>query len=81
MGIYFRDGGGKPTHHGFSAAHTLADMDRVHQATEDTEKAIHAGRQVARVRIARQQGPDRTHRLDPFLTVGFFLDTACPLRI
>ncbi len=35
-GVYFCDGGGKATHHGFSAAHTLADMDRVLQATEDT---------------------------------------------
>lgn len=35
-GVYFCDGGGKPMHHGFSAAHTLADMDRVLQATEDT---------------------------------------------
>ncbi len=35
-GVYFCDAGGKPMHHGFSAAHTLADMDRVLQATEDT---------------------------------------------
>ena len=27
-GIYFCGGGGKPTHHGFSAAHTPADIDR-----------------------------------------------------
>lgn len=43
-GVYFCDGGGKPMHHGFSAAHTLADMDRVLQATEDTVKALQAGR-------------------------------------
>lgn len=43
-GVYFCDGGGKPMHHGFSAAHALADMDRVLQATEDTVKAILAGR-------------------------------------
>ena len=33
-GVYFRDGGGKPAHHGFSAAHTLADTNRVLQAKE-----------------------------------------------
>ena len=43
-GVYFCDDGGKPTHHGFSAAHTPADIDRVLQATEDTVKAIQAGR-------------------------------------
>jgi len=43
-GVYFCDGGGKAMHHGFSAAHTLADMDRVLQATEDTVKAIQGGR-------------------------------------
>ncbi len=42
-GVYFCDGGGKPMHHGFSAAHTLADMDRVLQATEDTVKTLRAG--------------------------------------
>ncbi|MFI5339740.1 MAG: aspartate aminotransferase family protein [Candidatus Methylomirabilales bacterium] len=42
--VYFCDGGGKPMHHGFSAAHTLADMDRVLQATEDTVNALQAGR-------------------------------------
>lgn len=35
-GVYFCDGGGKPMHHGFTTAHTLADMDRVLQAAEDT---------------------------------------------
>jgi glutamate-1-semialdehyde 2,1-aminomutase len=35
-GVYFCDAGGKPMHHGFSVAHTLADMDRVLQAVEDT---------------------------------------------
>ncbi len=39
-GVYFCDGRGKPGPHGFSAAHTLADMDRILQATEDTVKAI-----------------------------------------
>jgi hypothetical protein len=39
-GVYFCDGGGKAMHHGFSAAHTLADMNRVLQATEDTVKAL-----------------------------------------
>lgn len=43
-GVYFCDAGGKPMHHGFSAAHSLADMDRVLQAMEDTVKAIQAGR-------------------------------------
>jgi glutamate-1-semialdehyde 2,1-aminomutase len=43
-GVYFCDGGGKPMHHGFSAAHTLADVDRVLQATEDTVKALGSGR-------------------------------------
>ena len=43
-GVYFCDGRGKVMHHGFSAAHTLADMDRVLQATEDTVEAIRAGR-------------------------------------
>ena len=43
-GVYFCDGGGKPMHHGFSAAHTLADMGRVLQGTEDTVKALRAGR-------------------------------------
>jgi len=43
-GVYFCDGGGKVMHHGFSAAHTLADMDRVLQATEDTVEAIQTGR-------------------------------------
>lgn len=28
-GVYFHDYGGKPAHHGFSAAHTAADIDRV----------------------------------------------------
>ena len=46
-GVYFCDGGGKAMHHGFSAAHTLADMDRVLQATEDTVKALLAGRKTA----------------------------------
>ena len=27
-GVYFHDYGGRPAHHGFSAAHTLADIDR-----------------------------------------------------
>jgi glutamate-1-semialdehyde 2,1-aminomutase len=43
-GVYFCDGGGKPSHHGFSIAHTAADIDRVLQATEDTVKGIQAGR-------------------------------------
>ncbi len=43
-GVYFCDGGGKVMHHGFSAAHSLADMDRVLQATEDTVGAIQTGR-------------------------------------
>lgn len=42
-GVYFCDAGGKPMHHGFSAAHSLADMDRVLQAAEDTVKAIQTG--------------------------------------
>jgi glutamate-1-semialdehyde 2,1-aminomutase len=43
-GVYFCDAGGKPMHHGFSAAHTLADVDRVLQATEDTVAALLSGR-------------------------------------
>jgi glutamate-1-semialdehyde 2,1-aminomutase len=39
-GIYFCDNGGRPSHHGFSAAHTATDIDRVLQATEDTVKAM-----------------------------------------
>ena len=39
-GVYFCDAGGKPMHHGFSAAHTAADIDRVLQATEDTVRAV-----------------------------------------
>jgi glutamate-1-semialdehyde 2,1-aminomutase len=39
-GVYFCDNGGRPSHHGFSAAHTLADIDRVLQATEDTVTAL-----------------------------------------
>jgi glutamate-1-semialdehyde 2,1-aminomutase len=42
-GVYFSDGSGKATHHGFSAAHTSADIDTVLQAAEDTVKAIQAG--------------------------------------
>ena len=42
-GVYFCDAGGKPMHHGFSAAHSLADMDQVLQAAEDTVKAIQTG--------------------------------------
>lgn len=41
-GVYYCDAGGKPMHHGFSAAHTLTDIDRVLQATEDTVEAIQA---------------------------------------
>ncbi len=43
-GVFFCDAGGKPMHHGFSAAHTAADIDRVLQAAEDTVKALAAGR-------------------------------------
>jgi glutamate-1-semialdehyde 2,1-aminomutase len=43
-GVYFCDGSGKPMHHGFSAAHTLADVDRVLQATEETVTALLSGR-------------------------------------
>ncbi len=42
-GVYFCDGGGKPMHHGFSAAHTLADVDRVLRATDDTVTDLLAG--------------------------------------
>jgi glutamate-1-semialdehyde 2,1-aminomutase len=42
--IYFCDAGGKPMHHGFTAAHTLADMDRILQATEDTIVSLGATR-------------------------------------
>jgi glutamate-1-semialdehyde 2,1-aminomutase len=43
-GVYFCDGSGKPSHHGFSIAHSAADIERVLQATEDTVKAIQAGK-------------------------------------
>ncbi len=46
-GVYFCDAGGKPMHHGFSAAHTSGDIDRVLQATEDTVQAMKAGREPA----------------------------------
>jgi glutamate-1-semialdehyde 2,1-aminomutase len=39
-GVYFCDAGGKPMHHGFTAAHTLADMDRVLQAAEDSVHSL-----------------------------------------
>lgn len=36
-GVYFHDYGGRPAHHGFSAAHTVADIDR---ALEGIERAM-----------------------------------------
>ena len=33
-GVYFHDYGGRPAHHGFSAAHTIADMDRALEGIE-----------------------------------------------
>jgi hypothetical protein len=38
------DRGGTPSHHGFSIAHTAADIDRALQAPEDTVQAVQAGR-------------------------------------
>ncbi|MFA5027781.1 MAG: aspartate aminotransferase family protein [Candidatus Methylomirabilota bacterium] len=43
-GVYLCDNGGRPTHHGFSAAHTASDIDRVLQATDDTVAALVKGR-------------------------------------
>ena len=39
-GIYVHDYGGGPCHHGFSSAHTAADIDRVLQVIEDSLKAM-----------------------------------------
>jgi glutamate-1-semialdehyde 2,1-aminomutase len=33
-GVYFHDYGGRPAHHGFSAAHTIADLDRALEGIE-----------------------------------------------
>ena len=33
-GVYFHDYGGRPAHHGFSAAHTIADIDRALEGIE-----------------------------------------------
>jgi hypothetical protein len=35
-GVYFHDYGGGPCHHGFSAAHTRADLDQALQVIEDS---------------------------------------------
>jgi hypothetical protein len=39
-GVYCCDNGGRAVHHGFSSAHTAADIDRVLQGTEDTVEAM-----------------------------------------
>jgi glutamate-1-semialdehyde 2,1-aminomutase len=39
-GVYFHDYGGGPCHHGFSAAHTLADLDQALQVIEDSLKSM-----------------------------------------
>jgi hypothetical protein len=65
--------------HGFSAAHTMADMGRVLQATEDTMKAIQADREGGPLRIARLSGPRLAVPVAPFLGASFVLTyTACP---
>jgi glutamate-1-semialdehyde aminotransferase len=38
--VYFHDYGGGPCHHGFSAAHTIADLDQALQVIEDSLKAM-----------------------------------------
>ena len=35
-GVYYHDYGGGPCHHGFSSAHTEADIDQILQATADS---------------------------------------------
>lgn len=39
-GVYFHDYGGRPAHHGFSAAHTLADIDRALEGMEAALKQL-----------------------------------------
>ena len=42
-GVYFHDYGGGPCHHGFSAAHTRADLDRILQVMEESLAVIAPG--------------------------------------
>jgi glutamate-1-semialdehyde 2,1-aminomutase len=39
-GVYFHDYGGKPAHHGFSAAHSAADIDRALEGIEAAFKTL-----------------------------------------
>jgi len=39
-GVYFHDYGGAPCHHGFSAAHTREDLDRILQVMDESLAAI-----------------------------------------
>ncbi len=39
-GVYFCDYGGNPSHHGFSAAHTKEDLDRVLEVMEEAFKSV-----------------------------------------
>ncbi len=39
-GVYFHDYGGGPCHHGFSSAHTKADIDRVLNVIDDSLQAV-----------------------------------------
>jgi glutamate-1-semialdehyde 2,1-aminomutase len=40
QGVYFHDYGGKPAHHGFSTAHTKADIDRVLEGLDAAFKTL-----------------------------------------
>jgi glutamate-1-semialdehyde 2,1-aminomutase len=42
-GVYFHDYGGGPCHHGFSAAHTEADLDQVLDVVEEALQSIKEG--------------------------------------
>lgn len=42
-GVYFHDYGGGPCHHGFSTAHTEADLDQVLEVMEDVLQSIKDG--------------------------------------
>ena len=39
-GVYFHDYGGRPAHHGFSAAHSIADIDRALEGIEAALKEL-----------------------------------------
>ena len=53
-GVYFHDYGGAPCHHGYSAQHTVQDMDRVLNVTEDVLKLLR--HEVRNVRPVQASG-------------------------